>query len=403
MKCKVPVRIVPLVLSGLLGFSFGNVKKNNNVNKDLKFNDDKSYILEIPDEKLKTNLPFVLNDNEQDLELSRYVMALKNINIYKDENLKEKISLFIKGNTLLLLNELDNVYEIKYDGNSYYISKDNTEIIYSYENPYEESILTLNTIEDIKQLLEEIDVITATATVNVREKATTKSKKLSQLNKGEVLPYINETDEWYEVNYYGKSAYVYKKYAKKTNNYISKTDMIDMVYATSKTKLYDINTNEEILSIPTHEVAEVYAKNNNYYLVKCKGKIGYVNKDNVCSLGDDYVIIDISSQNLKVYVNDKLIVDTSIVTGKDSSPTYCGLFSVREKKTNVRWKEFKVTVKYWMPFNRGEGMHDADWRDKFGGDIYHKKGSHGCVNIPPKVMQKIYKNIDVGVPVLVKK
>lgn len=402
MKCKVPVRIVPLVLSGLLGFSFGNVKKNNNVNKESKLN-DKSYMLEIPDEKVKTNLPFVLNNNEQDLELLRYVMALKNINIYKDENLKEKISLFIKGNTLLLLNEFDNVYEIKYDGNSYYISKDNTEIIYSYENPYEESILTLNTIEDIKQLLEEIDVITATATVNVREKATTKSKKLSQLNKGETLPYINETDEWYEVNYYGKSAYVYKKYAKKDINYYTKIEMVDMVYATSKIILYDITTNEEIFSIPKHEVAEVYAKKDDYYLVKCKGKIGYVNKDNVCSLGDDYVIIDISSQNLKVYVNDKLIVDTSIVTGKDSSPTYCGLFSVREKKTNVRWKEFKVTVKYWMPFNRSEGMHDADWRSEFGGNIYHKKGSHGCVNIPPKVMPKIYKNIDVGVPVLVKK
>ena len=403
MKYKVPVRIVPLVLSSLLGFSFGNVKKNSNVNKDLKFNDDKSYILEIPDEKLKTNLPFILNDNEQDLGLSKYVMALKNINIYKDENLKEKISLFIKGNTLLLLNELDNVYEIKYDGNSYYISKNDTEIIYSYENPYEKNILTINSNEDINKVLEEVEVVTATATVNVRAKATTKSKKLNQLNKGEILPYINETDEWYEVNYYGKSAYVYKKYAKKDINYYTKIEMADMVYATSKTKLYDINTSEEILSIPTHEVAEVYAKNDNYYLVKCKGKIGYVNKDNVCSLGDDYVIIDISSQNLKVYVNDKLIVDTSIVTGKVSSPTYCGLFSVREKKTNVRWKEFKVTVKYWMPFNRGEGMHDADWRSEFGGNIYHKKGSHGCVNLPPKVMPKIYKNIDVGVPVLVKK
>ena len=403
MKYKVPVRIVPLVLSGLLSFSFGNAKKNNNINKESEFNDDKSCILEIPDEKVRTNLPFILNNDEQDLELSSYVIALENINIYKDEYLKEKIGMFIKGNTLLLLNELDNVYEIKYDGNSYFINKDNTEIIYSYENPYEENILTVNSIEEINQILEKVDVITATATVNVREKATTKSKKLSQLNKGETLTYINETDEWYEVNYYGKSAYVYKKYAKKDINYYSKIEMVDMVYATSKTILYDIDTNEEILSIPTHEVAEVYAKNNNYYLVKCKGKIGYVNKDNVCSLGNNYVIIDISSQNLKAYVNDKLIVDTSIVTGIDSSPTYCGLFSVREKKTNVRWKEFKVTVKYWMPFNRGEGMHDADWRSEFGGNIYHKKGSHGCVNIPPKVMPKIYKNIDVGVPVLVKK
>lgn len=170
MKYKVPVRIVPLVLSGLLGFSFGNAKKNNNINKKSEFNDDKSCILEISDEKVRTNLPFILNNDEQDLELSSYVIALENINIYKDEYLKEKIGMFIKGNTLLLLNELDNVYEIKYDGNSYFINKDNTEIIYSYENPYEENILTVDSIEEINQILEKVDVITATATVNVREK-----------------------------------------------------------------------------------------------------------------------------------------------------------------------------------------------------------------------------------------
>ena len=126
----------------------------------------------------------------------------------------------------------------------------------------------------------------------------------------------------------------------------------------------------------------------------------------IYSLSDQYVYgmsIDISSQSLKLYVDDKLIVDTLIVTGKDTSPTYCGLFSVREKERNVYWEEFGVKVKYWMPFNRGEGMHDAKWRKKFGGDIYHKDGSHGCVNIPTKIMPTIYDNVDIGAPVLVKK
>ena len=105
--------------------------------------------------------------------------------------------------------------------------------------------------------------------------------------------------------------------------------------------------------------------------------------------------------------DDILFEDTPIVTGqatgKKKSPTYCGVFAVREKKQNVYWKEFKVKVKYWMPFNRGEGMHDASWRKKFGGKIYLKNGSHGCVNIKPSVMPKIYKNIKVGSIVLVKK
>ena len=391
MKIRIPVKMTSLILSSILSTGLGYFVKKNN-----KETSDKIYI------EPKNQCNFLINQNENELELSSYIIALENINIYGSLSKKDKIGLLTKGNTLLLLNEYDNFYEVKYDGKSAFIEKNKVEIIYSYENPYDKGLINIDE-NNIKDILEEKEVVTAVASVNVREKANTKCEKLDKLSVGESLPYINETDEWYEVNYYGKSAYVFKKYAKKDINYYSKIDMADMVYATSKISLFDISTGEEITTIPRHEVLEVYGKKDNYYLVKCKGKFGYVLKDYVCSLGDDYVIIDISSQNLKAYVDDKLIVDTEVVTGKDSSPTYCGVFSVREKDTNVTWDEFKVTVKYWMPFNRGEGMHDASWRDEFGGDIYHKKGSHGCVNVNPKVMKKIYKNIDVGSIVLVKK
>ena len=29
------------------------------------------------------------------------------------------------------------------------------------------------------------------------------------------------------------------------------------------------------------------------------------------------------------------------------------------------------------------GIHDASWRDTFGGTIYKTSGSHGCINVPP--------------------
>ena len=48
-------------------------------------------------------------------------------------------------------------------------------------------------------------------------------------------------------------------------------------------------------------------------------------------------------------------------------------------------------------------MHDASWRKKFGTDLYTEKGSHGCVNIPPKYIAPIYNNVKEGTPVLVKR
>jgi len=48
-------------------------------------------------------------------------------------------------------------------------------------------------------------------------------------------------------------------------------------------------------------------------------------------------------------------------------------------------------------------MHDATWRKKFGGTIYEKDGSHGCVNMPLDVTDDIYNNVSVGTKVLIHK
>lgn len=419
-----PVKLTPLVLATLCSANIGcNVKKADNKKKDV-VNTETNY--EIITQDINVNNLFIENDkvleesnvtevieekleetNENNLEVIHYLLAKENIKIYSSPSTSsDKIGIFFNGNTVQLLNTLeDNWYEIKYNGESAYIKSDNIEFIDSYENPNNIDIPIINSDEDINNILEETKNVVATSKVNIREKMSTNSHRIGQLNKGDSLPLIKVHYEWCEVNYYGKSAYVYREYVKESSGYYSKTDMYDMIYTTRKVQLFDINTNEVLKEIPKHEVAEVYAKKDNYYLVRCGGTFGYILEEYTTSLGDTYVIIDISSQNLKLYVNDKLVVDTRIVTGKDSSPTYCGIFDIRKKEKNVHWDEFNVTVKYWLPFNRGEGIHDAKWRkDKeFGSDIYHKDGSHGCVNIPKDIMKDIYDNVEIGTPVLVKK
>ena len=53
-----------------------------------------------------------------------------------------------------------------------------------------------------------------------------------------------------------------------------------------------------------------------------------------------------------------------------------------------------------MPFNGNIGMHDANWRSSFGGDIYKTNGSHGCINLPPSVAQELYGYVEKGTPVI---
>ena len=71
------------------------------------------------------------------------------------------------------------------------------------------------------------------------------------------------------------------------------------------------------------------------------------------------------------------------------------------KGKNADGTEYESPVTYWMPFNGGQGMHDASWRGTFGGTIYKYSGSHGCVNMPPKKAGKVYKTVEAGFPVVV--
>lgn len=45
-------------------------------------------------------------------------------------------------------------------------------------------------------------------------------------------------------------------------------------------------------------------------------------------------------------------------------------------------------------------MHDATWRNEFGGQIYIENGSHGCVNLPLDAAAAIYEHMSTGFPVI---
>ena len=131
-------------------------------------------------------------------------------------------------------------------------------------------------------------------------------------------------------------------------------------------------------------------------------------------LGDSYVEIDLSRQKVWTYVEGNLVLETDCVTGclEKGHETPTGIFSLsykqedrilRGKKMSNGRYEYESHVDYWMPFNGGVGLHDATWRKTFGGDIYVKNGSHGCVNLPHDAAEKLYGIINYDMPIIVYK
>ena len=57
---------------------------------------------------------------------------------------------------------------------------------------------------------------------------------------------------------------------------------------------------------------------------------------------------------------------------------------------------------YWIPFiGNSWALHDANWRSRFGGDIYQYAGSHGCVNLPADKAKELFGLCKVGDVVVV--
>lgn len=122
--------------------------------------------------------------------------------------------------------------------------------------------------------------------------------------------------------------------------------------------------------------------------------------------GNSYVEVSISSQHLWLYIDGSLITEGDVVTGNvnGGTPTFRGVYAIyyKQKDAVLKGPGYAQDVNYWMPFNNGIGFHDADrWRGAYGGSIYLSNGSHGCVNCPNSLAQKIYNNVYAGMPVIV--
>ena len=108
------------------------------------------------------------------------------------------------------------------------------------------------------------------------------------------------------------------------------------------------------------------------------------------------------NQVLHYYVDGEINMEFPIVTGNigRSRGTPTGIYPIYNKRyhTYLRGADYVSYVNYWLGVNKGIGIHDATWRNKFGEDIYKTDGSHGCINTPLEKMETLYNIVEVGTP-----
>lgn len=263
------------------------------------------------------------------------------------------------------------------------------------------------------------DIVVTTSTLNFRTGPSEEYNILYTFSNNTELQVIAEANNgWLVVRHNGKIGYVHSGYTQsmlaRAQELYPELDLTELnpqkvVYSTTDLNIRCGNSTEfaSLGLLERFETLRVLGEYDDWYFVMTNDyNFGFVNKNYTQVLKDRYIIVDKSEQRLYLYNNNDLLYITPVTTGKDTTPSDTGLFKILNKNRNVTLTDNETywsPVDYWMRYNGGEGLHDADWRSVFGTQSYHYAGSHGCINIPPAITDEIYENVEVGTKVLVHK
>ena len=123
------------------------------------------------------------------------------------------------------------------------------------------------------------------------------------------------------------------------------------------------------------------------------------------AIDSTYVEVDMTLQKMMFFEEGEKIFETDVVTGcttqgMGTPELVCYVYG-KSRNAILKGKNYRSFVNYWVPVYGGIGLHDATWRDEFGGEIYIKSGSHGCVNTPLERMTELYDMLKIGMPVVI--
>lgn len=119
-------------------------------------------------------------------------------------------------------------------------------------------------------------------------------------------------------------------------------------------------------------------------------------------------VVDLSKRQTSLYENGKLVEKFPVAIGKPATPTDIGKFKVfiqydkKDMGCRPGYSYCSKDVPWASFYNRGEALHGAPWHNNFG-NPNSSAVSHGCVNMRVGDAHKVYKFLQVGSTVEVKR
>jgi lipoprotein-anchoring transpeptidase ErfK/SrfK len=118
------------------------------------------------------------------------------------------------------------------------------------------------------------------------------------------------------------------------------------------------------------------------------------------------IAVYLSVQRLKAYLGPVKVKEYMVSTGKASTPTPVGSFSVTKKNLKAWSQAAGLWMPYWMQFKGAVAFHELpEWPNgqKEGADHLGIPVSHGCVRLGIGPAKELYDWTPVGTKVVINK
>jgi lipoprotein-anchoring transpeptidase ErfK/SrfK len=112
-----------------------------------------------------------------------------------------------------------------------------------------------------------------------------------------------------------------------------------------------------------------------------------------------WIEVDVTRQRLIAWEGKTWVEAFIVSTGKSSTPTPIGTYSIYTKQATARMQGdgYDISdVPHVMYFTGGFGFHGAYWHNSFGTPV-----SHGCVNLAPSKARWLFNWAPMGTPVVI--
>lgn len=149
-----------------------------------------------------------------------------------------------------------------------------------------------------------------------------------------------------------------------------------------------------IVSITTSYTLPTLATGDKEAQAKITGKI-----QNLKQSQQRWIEINLSTQRLIAWEGKTPVYAIIVSTGKDSTPTRLGSFTIKSKHrlTRMQGPGYDVPdVPFAMYYDGGMAIHGAYWHNKFGTPV-----SHGCTNVAVNHAEWLFNWASLGTPVIV--